>query len=331
MEKNERISVIVPVYNIEQYLPACIESILAQTYTNLEIILVDDGATDNSGRICDEYAAKDSRIRVIHKPNGGVSSARNAGLDAATGSLIGFVDGDDTIAPEMYQTLYSDMCQYGADIAHCGCEIVWETRAEHRNGTGKILIHHNIQGLQELLSGEKIEPTLWNKLYRIELFGDIRLDERVRVGEDVLINYYLFSRAKKSVFHDVCLYSWIRRDSSCTMGTFEKTDLEALNVSRIILEETKACIPEIYAYGELRLVRSLISTYNHSLKYKRYKNLRKDILAELKEKRNDIFKKDIYSRTQKVAVYMMTICPEIYQLMLRIRNRRYRYRNITKS
>ena len=105
MEQKPLISVIVPVYNVAAWLPRCVDSILAQTYENLEILLVDDGSTDGSGNICEEYAKKDTRIRVLHKENGGLSSARNAGLDAAAGAYIGFVDSDDWIAPEMYAEL----------------------------------------------------------------------------------------------------------------------------------------------------------------------------------------------------------------------------------
>ena len=120
MEKQPLISVIVPVYNVENYLPRCLDSIINQTYTNLEILLVDDGATDNSGKLCDEYAQKDNRIRVFHKENGGVSSARNMGLDNATGEYIAFVDSDDYIDKCMYEIMLNSSVQNNADIVVCG-------------------------------------------------------------------------------------------------------------------------------------------------------------------------------------------------------------------
>ena len=120
----ELISIIVPVYNVEQYLDDCLVSILNQTYKNLEIILIDDGSTDNSGKICDEYAKKDSRIIVFHKENGGVSSARNAGLRIAKGIYIGFVDPDDWIAEDMYEVLYLNAKKYDADVSVCKSKIV---------------------------------------------------------------------------------------------------------------------------------------------------------------------------------------------------------------
>ena len=120
----ELISIIVPVYNVEQYLDDCLISIINQTYKNIEIILIDDGSTDKSGKICDEYAKKDSRIIVIHKENGGVSSARNAGLRIAKGAYIGFVDPDDWIAEDMYEVLYSNAKKYDADVSVCKYKIV---------------------------------------------------------------------------------------------------------------------------------------------------------------------------------------------------------------
>ena len=120
---NELISVIVAIYRVEQWLPRCIDSILAQTHRNIELILVDDGSPDNCGKLCDDYAKKDARIRVIHKENGGQSTARNAALDIAQGDFIGFIDGDDWIAPTMYEVLLSHLKAFSVDIVQCGCNI----------------------------------------------------------------------------------------------------------------------------------------------------------------------------------------------------------------
>ena len=122
----EKISVIVPVYEVEAYLDRCVQSIVDQTYTNLEIVLVDDGSPDNCGAMCDAWAEKDSRIRVIHQENGGLSAARNAGLAVATGDLIGFVDSDDYVSGDMYQLLWENMKTEGSDIAVCGVQMVYD-------------------------------------------------------------------------------------------------------------------------------------------------------------------------------------------------------------
>ena len=122
----ELISIVVPVYKVEPYLDKCVSSIVNQTYKNLEIILVDDGSPDNCPAMCDAWAEKDNRIRVIHKPNGGLSDARNAGMSVATGELMAFVDSDDWIAPDMYEKLYHHLTEDGSDIAACGVQMVWE-------------------------------------------------------------------------------------------------------------------------------------------------------------------------------------------------------------
>ena len=126
----ERISVVVPVYNVEQYLEKCVNSIINQTYKNLEIILVDDGATDKSGKLCDELAKLDNRIMVYHKKNGGLSDARNYGVERATGDYIGFVDGDDYIDAEMYEKLYEAIKKENVDVAECNLKIIYSDRVE---------------------------------------------------------------------------------------------------------------------------------------------------------------------------------------------------------
>ena len=138
----KKISIIVPIYNIEKYLPRCLDSILAQTYKNLEVILVDDGSVDNSGMIADKYARNDQRINVIHQVNKGVSAARNAGLDLATGDYIGFVDGDDYIEKDMYERLLFNAIKYKADISHCGYQMVFPNRVDYYYDTKEIRIQN---------------------------------------------------------------------------------------------------------------------------------------------------------------------------------------------
>ena len=168
-----KISVIVPVYNIENYIEKTVESIRNQTYKNLEIILVDDGSSDNSGRILDEIAAKDSRIQVIHQENGGVTSARIAGIKIATGDWIGFVDGDDFIEPDMYQRLLENALKYSAQISHCGYQMVFPSRVVYYYNTGRLVQQDKLTGLYDLLDGSFIEPGLCNKLFHKTLFHSL--------------------------------------------------------------------------------------------------------------------------------------------------------------
>ena len=143
------ISIIIPAYNIEDYIGTCLDSLLKQTYKNLEIIVVDDGSSDNTGKIVDEYTIKYKNIKVIHKKNAGVSAARNSGLDLASGDYIGFVDGDDTVDEEMFEILINNAIKYDADISHCGYKMVFPSRIDYYHNTGILVEQDNKLGLKD--------------------------------------------------------------------------------------------------------------------------------------------------------------------------------------
>lgn len=207
------ISIIVPIYKVEQYIDKCVESILHQSYENIEVILVDDGSPDNCGRLCDEYAKRDGRIKVIHKENGGLSDARNAGIDISEGDYIGFVDSDDYILPEMYEELYKLLKETDSDIAVCralkfkdGTEIKKEkTEAGSAVYTG--------DGILNALFERKIDNYAWNKLYKRELFDDIRYPYR-KIYEDLFTTYKLCAISSSVVVTDDKLYCYRLRDDS---------------------------------------------------------------------------------------------------------------------
>ena len=180
------VSVIIPAYNIEDYIGRCLDSVLSQKYKNLEIIVIDDGSSDRTGEILDDYEKKNHRMKVIHKENGGVSSARNIGIDRANGDYIGFVDGDDWVNPKLFETLVKLINEENADIAHCGYQMVFPDRVDYYYNTGKRVIQTKEQGLKDLLAGEMIEPALYNKLYKRELFENVRLNENLKINEDSL-------------------------------------------------------------------------------------------------------------------------------------------------
>lgn len=232
------ISVIVPVYNVAADLPRCLDSILAQTWPNMEIITVNDGSTDGSGAILDDYCKKYANICAIHKENGGVTSARLRGVQAASGDWIGFVDGDDEIEPDMYERLLSNAFKHGADISHCGYRMVFaDGRVNYFHNTGTIEVHGQTKALQELLSGERIEPGLCNKLFRRELFRGWEIDERIRINEDLLMNYYLFSGAEVSVFDDWCPYHYIIRSTSASRAKLNPHKIyDPIRVKEIICQ-----------------------------------------------------------------------------------------------
>ena len=165
--EQQKISVIVPVYRVEAFLDRCVQSIAEQSYKNLEIILVDDGSPDNCPAICDAWAERDSRIKVVHKQNGGLSDARNAGMAIATGEFMGFVDSDDWIAPDMYQHLYDLLETDGSDIAACGVEMVWEDGTPSRMLTkAGCCVLNQEDAMRAIIEESWLKQPVWNKLYK---------------------------------------------------------------------------------------------------------------------------------------------------------------------
>lgn len=175
MSCKDLISIIIPIYKVEKFLDRCVESVVNQTYSNLEIILVDDGSPDNCPYMCDEWAEKDSRIKVIHKLNGGLSDARNEGLKSSTGKYVGFVDSDDWIAPEMYERLLQSIIIEHSDIAACSVEMIWENNSQ----SSRMLVQQNNcilnrkDAQEALLDETKLKQPVWYKLYRKSIIKDI--------------------------------------------------------------------------------------------------------------------------------------------------------------
>ena len=209
------ISVVIPMYKVEAYLERCIRSVVDQTYTDLEIILVDDGSPDRCGEICDEWAKKDARVRVIHKENGGLSDARNAGMAIATGEYIGFVDSDDWIEPRMYELLYAAMQETGAQIAECTRENFSDTSfpTPYTGEQPKKQLFTAEQAIAELLGDGALRQTVWNKLYRAELVKN-KLFPVGKINEDEFWTYRVFGDAKTIVRMDAALYHYYQREDS---------------------------------------------------------------------------------------------------------------------
>lgn len=224
----ELISVIVPVYKVEAYLDKCVSSIANQTYTSLEIILVDDGSPDNCPAMCDAWAERDSRIRVIHKPNGGLSDARNAGMVIATGELMAFVDSDDWIAPDMYEYLYQRLTEDNSDIAACGVQMVWEDKTPSRTlvREGSCVLNQE-EAMRALIEESWLKQPVWYKLYKTALVRDI-LFPKGKYHEDVFWSYQAVGRAKKVSVSDRIGYYYLQRGGSIMGEGYSVKRLDAI-------------------------------------------------------------------------------------------------------
>lgn len=227
------VSVIVPVYQVELYLERCIESILKQTLEYIEILLIDDGSRDGSPQICDRYEQIDKRIRVIHKENGGLSSARNCGLDYATGKYILFVDSDDWIEENMLEELCFAAEYYKADIAECGFENVYKNSSVKNGGdTGLYFVADSEETMLQELRWKYFKCVAWDKVYKRELFDGLRYPVD-KLHEDVFLTYQIFSRAKKAVFVDRNLYHYDQtRSDSITGKKFSDKNLDTVEAWR---------------------------------------------------------------------------------------------------
>lgn len=214
---HDLISVIIPVYKVEKYLCRCVDSVLEQTYTNMEIILVDDGSPDNCPVMCDEYARQDSRVKVIHQENAGLSGARNAGIDMAQGQWLAFVDSDDYLAADFLERLYQACVDTGSSLSVCRWEYVrGETIPEH--GTGETRVYTGREMLANLYVPDGAYFVVaWNKLYRKELFEDIRYPLG-RIHEDEATTYRIYDKVRKAAYVDRSLYGYFVTPVSITRG-----------------------------------------------------------------------------------------------------------------
>ncbi|MDR3046762.1 MAG: glycosyltransferase [Bacteroidales bacterium] len=221
------ISIIVPVYNVENYVSKCIESIINQTYRNLEIIIINDGSSDKSGEICSSYAIKDNRITLIHQENQGLSMARNNALDIASGEYIGFVDSDDWIALDMYYTLYNNAVEYDADISMCNFYYVNQNgeKSSYSNESNSIKV---LEGVYKIAHNIRLSNNcVWNRLYKRYLFNDIRFPKG-KSFEDIFVMHRLVDNANKVVLSSQCKYYYLRRENSITLNPFNLNQMDNL-------------------------------------------------------------------------------------------------------
>ena len=226
------ISVIVPVYKVEKYLDRCVQSIVDQTYSNLEIILVDDGSPDNCGAMCDAWAEKDSRIKVIHKENGGGAQARNVGLDCAAGKYIGFVDSDDYILPEMYKALVSVCQSTDSDITECGY-ITFENEEEIKSdaSSGAVSVYNTEQALRENIGNKTCCQIVWNKVYKREVLANVRFVEG-KLIDDEFFTYRALGNARRVSVVPVQFYCYRQQLSSIMHQTYSLKWLAAVEAKQ---------------------------------------------------------------------------------------------------
>ncbi len=294
------ISVIVPVYKTEQYLKRCVDSILSQTYKNLEIILVDDGSPDNSGALCDELAKNDSRIRVVHKENGGLSSARNAGLDVMAGDFVGFVDSDDWIEAEMYQTLYTRMIDENAQISCCGiaCTDGETVFSYFNNNQEEAFTVDKVSAMEMLLSNSKITNSVCDKLYDSKIFSKIRMKEKI-LYEDMQIQPYCIDLSERVTYTSKPMYNYYFSPESILRGKYTTRHYDCVKNSEERMEFILNKYPEIAKKAESKHLSICMDVIYKSRNDSDWDELRYKLVSIVKKPVSDgvvLSKKDVLKR-----------------------------------
>ena len=316
MTKDLLISVIVPIYNVEKYLDRCVDSIVNQTYRNLEIILVDDGSPDNCPQLCNEWAKKDNRIKVVHKANGGLSDARNAGLVVSTGELILFIDSDDWIELDTFDKMLNRMIDDDSDVVSSG--VKWVTEE------GELLNDVSVQwddviethsAMSEIIVDGKLKQHVWNKLYKRALIEDIPF-EKGKCHEDVFWSYQVFTRAKKVSLMTESFYNYVQRSDSIMGEKYSVKRLDALDAMKQRCEFVKTSFPDLYDKALYTYMSSCMYHLQLALQSKQNEAIISNIVGRIEYRRNGDSTKNLNIKN-KIWINLFFFFPK---LICKIRN-----------
>ena len=319
-----KISVVVPVYNVEKYLKRCVDSIVQQTMQDIEIILVDDGSKDNSGLICDECAKKDERIIVIHKENGGLSSARNVGIEVAKAPYIAFVDSDDYIDKDMYEKLYKDITSEMADVAMCGLCHCYEGKEIEKKSVIERGCINDEQAIKMVMEGKKATVSAINKLYKIGLFDKVKYPVG-KLTEDAFVIVELLMQTKKIVYTTEEMYYYVHRKGSITTSGFKKKDLNVLEAYLKNYKLIKENYPDIIDVAKMRymwahfyvLDKMMLSANGID------KEIENKIISGLKKNYKFIIKDPRFNKSRKIAMTLLMINRKLYKMCVVMNKKEY--------
>lgn len=321
MEKPE-ISVIVPVYNVEKYLRRCVDSILSQTYREMEVLLVDDGATDQSGSICDAYAAQDPRVRVIHKKNGGLSDARNAGMEASAGKYLCFIDSDDFIHQRMLEVLHNLALREDADVAVCGICDCYEGSQTNQSKEIREIVCTGVEALKLTLEGNDLPGSVCSKLIRRELVSDHRF-LKGKTYEDAFFTPELLIPARKVAATTESLYYYWHRAGSITTKPFSQRNMDVVDAYRFTLEQVQKSCPELCDVAMFRLYWAHFVVLDKILVTPNYKQLPQyaQVVGFLKKNWRSIVTCSYFQKARRIAALALKIHVGLYRRLVLMRDR----------
>ena len=315
---NELISVIVPVYNVEKYLRKAVQSIQNQTYKNLEIMLINDGSTDSSGDICDELAELDSRIVVIHKENGGVSTARNEAQKVAKGNYVIYVDSDDYIHEEMIQSLYEQLIAENADVSSCSVMNVYQnSQTPQCSDENLYFVYNQEEFLREYLIGQRVQGTLGNKLIRKEITDQLEFPVG-KIYEDAYYHLQLVQVAKKYVVHTKPYYYYYHRNQSLTTNPYHERDLVYLDVYQKFYDLVQQQYPRIINEAFFRLSYAYFYIFDKMLLESDFEKIDqfKMVRNYLKKNAIQIAKNTIFQKGRRIAALALKINVHLYRKLM---------------
>lgn len=304
-ENTPLVSVVVPIYNVQEYLRQCVDSIIGQTYNKLQIILVDDGSPDECGKIIDEYSERDPRIICIHKPNGGLSSARNAGKAAATGEYIAFIDSDDYIDSRFIEILLKDVLDNAADISMCYFDsFINEAAVVNVTTVEKPEIYSSQEAVRQMYRSDSFGWNAWNKLYRTELFRDVEYPEGV-ICEDKATTYKLLLEADKVTYRDLPLYHYRIRPNSISGQRSVKYYTDSMMIDDQMERDLDASGPqELADLARSYTAKSSFLIYSEVLEKKGYEQIAESARDKLSRYYKYLRYADYINGLQKAAIYI---------------------------
>ena len=318
------VTVIVPVYNVEKYLKKCVDSILCQTLSDIEIILVDDGSTDDSGKICDAYSKKDDRIKVYHKENGGLSSARNYGIEKAKGKYLGFIDSDDYIDPDMYELLMDNLIKFDADMSLCGLFDIYEGTPPKVYAEDRTFEATPEETIKIVLEAEITSVTAVNKLYKRELFKEVRYPEG-KISEDAFVIIDLLMRCRKTAITTKQKYYYIHRSGSITTLRFSPQSLHVLEAYKKNYELVEKNYPALIPVAKMRLCWAHFNVLDRLVfdTSKQFTDIEKDVIRYIKNNYFFIMGNKHFTISRKLSATVLMFSKKIYRNCVRLHNKRY--------
>ena len=314
---SEMLSIVIPVYNVEQYLEKCVNSIINQTYKNLEIILVDDGATDSSGKMCDELAKSDNRIKVYHKKNGGLSDARNYGVERATGKYIGFVDSDDYIDEEMYEKLYEAIKKEDVDVAECNLKIIYSDRIELFTEKDYYKVCSKKEYLEEYLKIENIFGSACVRLIKSDVAKKIKFPVG-KIYEDTYYAYDLIEKVDRYVIMNDPYYNYLMRENSITNAKFNPRIFDLIE----IVDKFHATVYKDYfslkEAADCRKMYAYFSVLNSILLEEKFKNnsYYQLVMNYFEENYKELLKNKYINRNRKLSILLIKMNINLYKKVL---------------